>query len=270
MIRDNKGFSLAHILIALTVIGILCMIGIPLFYSQSEESKQEEDLTNMRNARAEAAIEYSYTGYPGPYYYDVSTKTVSLEKPKKGYGRSTTPVNKFVNVMDGAYGTPNENGNANYITVTVTGAGIELRWGGNDLSTDSGRRKEDIDSMHRIANALNTAYHNHKLSFNKDYIEVAVYADGTMHYFNNSNGGIPWSEESTKTIINALDVAGLSTRNTPIYATDSAWKDGYIVHIENDGTLKYKKMLPFQNLDEHIGWGWWNNSDLSEEELKVS
>ena len=266
IITDRKGFSLIQILIAITVLGILLMISIPLFSSQTESNKESEDLANMRKAKNEAVLEYMYTNNPGPYYYDATNGTVSLdEKPAKGYGRSTKSVNEFYEVMPGAYGVPNEDGNANYITVMISGAGIEIRWGGNDLSTSLGRRIEDLENMHKISEALIKADKSNLLKFNKDYVEVAVFKDCTMHYFNNSNSGTPWSEESTRTIKEALDRANIATDKMTIYDTDGEWQNGYMIHYEDDGTVRYKTLTSYQNEEEHIGFSWWNNQDISEE-----
>ena len=263
---DRNSFSLTQILIALTVLGILLMISIPLFATQTEEHKESEDLANMRKAKNEAVLEYMYTNNPGPYFYDPVSGTVSLdEKPEKGYGLSNKDVSEFYEIMPGAYGIPNEDGNANYISVMVTGAGIEVRWGGNDLSNKEGKRAEDLSNMYKIAEALIEADNNNLLKFNKDYVEVAVFKDCTMHYFNNSNGGIPWSQESTETIVNALERAGISTEKMTVYDTEGEWKNGYMIHYEDDGTVKYKLLTSYQNEEEHIGFSWWNNQDISVE-----
>ncbi len=263
---DRKGFSLTQILIVITALGILLMISIPLFASHTEEHKQSEDLTNMRKAKNEAVLEYMYTNNPGPYFYDPVSETVSLDiKPEKGYGLSNKDVSEFYEVMPGAYGVPNEDGNANYISVMVTGAGIEIRWGGNDLSSKKGKTDEDLSNMHKIAEALIEADKNGLLKFNKDYVEVAVFKDCTMHYFNNSNGGTPWSKESIQTIIDALDRAGINSEKMTIYDTDGEWKNGYMIHYEDDGTIKYKLLTSYQNEEGHIGFSWWNNQEISHE-----
>ena len=262
---NQRGFTLTQILISLTVLGILLMISIPLFSSKTEGNKESEDLANMRKAKNEAVLEYMYTNNPGPYFYDAYSGTVSADKkPEKGYGRSNKDVSDFYEVMQGSYGVPNEDGNANYITVMITGAGIEIRWGGNDLSTAKGKRLEDLNNMHRIAEALIEADKNGLLKFHKDYVEVAVFKDCSMHYFNNSNGGTPWSEESTETIVEALKRADIATDKMVIYDDESEWKNGYMVHYENDGTVKFKILTSYQNEDSHIGFSWWNNEDISE------
>ena len=263
---DHRGFSLTQILIALTVLGILLMISIPLFATQTEEHKESEDLANMRKAKNEAVLEYMYTNNPGPYFYDPVSGTVSLDnKPEKGYGLSNKDVSEFYEVIPGAYGVPNEDGNANYISVLITGAGIEVRWGGNDLSSKQGKTDEDLSNMHKIAEALIEADKNGLLKFNKDYVEVAVFKDCTMHYFNNSNGGTPWSKESTQAIIDALERAGINTDKMTIYDTEGEWKNGYMIHYENDETVKYKLLTSYQSEEEHIGFSWWNNQDIAEQ-----
>lgn len=265
-IADHKGYTLIQIMITITVLGILLMLSIPLLSAQSEESKQSEDLANMRKAKNEAILEYVYSNNPGPYYFDATSGKVSLDqKPERGYGRSTKDISEFYEEMPGAYGTPNENGNANYISVMITGAGIEMRWGGNDLSSKQGRKAEDLSNMHKIADALIEADKNGLLKFSKDYVEVAVFKDNSLHYFNNSNGGAPWSDENARTIIEALERAGINSEKIAIYDTDGEWQNGYMIHYEKDGTVKFKSVAAYQNNEEHIGFSWWNNQDIDVE-----
>ena len=71
--EDNKGFTLAELLIVVAIIGVLVAISIPIFSKQLEKARDATSVANIRSAYAEAmnyALEYN--GYPvakNPSYY---------------------------------------------------------------------------------------------------------------------------------------------------------------------------------------------------------
>lgn len=54
--RNQKGFTLAELLIVVAIIAVLVAIAIPIFASQLEKSKQATDAANIRAAYAEASV----------------------------------------------------------------------------------------------------------------------------------------------------------------------------------------------------------------------
>ena len=51
--NNNKGFTLAELLIVVAIIAVLTAIAIPVFSSQLEKSREATDIANVRSAYAE-------------------------------------------------------------------------------------------------------------------------------------------------------------------------------------------------------------------------
>ena len=58
MKKNNKGFTLAELLIVVAIIAVLVAIAIPIFTSQLEKSREATDLANVRSAYAELVAKY--------------------------------------------------------------------------------------------------------------------------------------------------------------------------------------------------------------------
>ena len=56
-IRENKGFTLAELLIVVAIIAVLVAIAFPVFTTQLEKSREATDLANLRSAYAEKMTE---------------------------------------------------------------------------------------------------------------------------------------------------------------------------------------------------------------------
>ena len=52
MIKNNKGFTLAELLIVVAIIAVLVAVSIPIFTSQLEKARESTDVANMRAAKA--------------------------------------------------------------------------------------------------------------------------------------------------------------------------------------------------------------------------
>lgn len=55
--KNEKGFTLAELLIVVAIIGVLVAISIPIFSAQLEKSREAVDLANLRAAYAEGSVE---------------------------------------------------------------------------------------------------------------------------------------------------------------------------------------------------------------------
>lgn len=64
MKKNNKGFTLAELLIVVAIIAVLVAIAIPVFTTQLEKSRESTDIANLRAAYA-AGTTAALTGYYG-------------------------------------------------------------------------------------------------------------------------------------------------------------------------------------------------------------
>ena len=65
--KDNKGFTLAELLIVVAIIGVLVAISIPIFSKQLEKSRDATSVANLRSAYSQAmsyAIQYNGSDFP--------------------------------------------------------------------------------------------------------------------------------------------------------------------------------------------------------------
>ena len=66
MKKNNKGFTLAELLIVVAIIAVLVAIAIPVFTTQLEKSREATDMANVRSAYANIVSQYllnADTGY---------------------------------------------------------------------------------------------------------------------------------------------------------------------------------------------------------------
>ena len=75
--RNQKGFTLAELLIVVAIIAVLVAIAIPVFSSQLEKSRESTDVSNVRSAAAEVVATYLSEG---------SAKDVSVTAKQKDAG----------------------------------------------------------------------------------------------------------------------------------------------------------------------------------------
>ena len=56
--NNNKGFTLAELLIVVAIIAVLVAIAIPVFTAQLEKAREATDIANVRSAYAEVVTAY--------------------------------------------------------------------------------------------------------------------------------------------------------------------------------------------------------------------
>ena len=115
-IRENKGFTLAELLIVVAIIAVLVAVAIPVFTTQLENSRQATDTANVRSAYAEVIAAYLTDGA-------AHEMTVTAQKRNDswntGYGSFVGQVNGSESTINIPAGTTS---GAEY-TISITSAG---------------------------------------------------------------------------------------------------------------------------------------------------
>lgn len=80
MKKNNKGFTLAELLIVVAIIAVLVAIAIPIFTSQLEKSRDAVTVSNLRSAYAMAQTSYltQQSDATNGVTYNAADKTVSV------------------------------------------------------------------------------------------------------------------------------------------------------------------------------------------------
>ncbi len=115
MKKNNKGFTLAELLIVVAIIAVLVAIAIPVFSSQLEKSKEATDIANVRSAYAQVVTQYLTDDTTS------HTMTVAARQSQDGWqGTSGTIVVQ----VDGTESTQNFNAKTSgTYTVTIDASG---------------------------------------------------------------------------------------------------------------------------------------------------
>ena len=88
MKKNNKGFTLAELLVVVAIIGVLVAIAIPIFTGQMEKSRDSVTVANLRSAYAEAQTVKATAESSGNAVYNdkdgtVTVKNVAVKGKKK-------------------------------------------------------------------------------------------------------------------------------------------------------------------------------------------
>lgn len=127
MKRENKGFTLAELLIVVAIIAVLVAISIPIFTAQLEKAREATDAANIRAAYAEVSANLlTYDGDTAGL-----TKTVTAKQTQPGW--QGTDFNNGTDLIGGKQvpaasltgwtitGHPDETDNTKAVTITENG-----------------------------------------------------------------------------------------------------------------------------------------------------
>ena len=76
--NNNKGFTLAELLIVVAIIAVLTAVAIPVFTTQLEKSRDATSIANIRSAYAEAQVAFMTETSSGNATYDRDNNTVTV------------------------------------------------------------------------------------------------------------------------------------------------------------------------------------------------
>lgn len=103
--KNEKGFTLAELLIVVAIIGVLVAISIPIFTSQLEKAREATDAANLRAAYAEASVAVLDGDGNTGYYVKVNPVQTTAGFASSVKDSSVGSV-KLSNVADIVSGTP--------------------------------------------------------------------------------------------------------------------------------------------------------------------
>ena len=119
MKKNNKGFTLAELLIVVAIIAVLVAIAIPVFTTQLERSREATDLSNIRAAYAECMAEYLSQGASS-----AQTASGTLQQKTASWQMGNAALMTRINGSESSYSLPaTANGNTSFtLTVDASGA----------------------------------------------------------------------------------------------------------------------------------------------------
>ncbi len=113
-IRENKGFTLAELLIVVAIIAVLVAVAIPVFTTQLEKAAEAADLANIRSAYAEASAELLGSGTK------TATKSTSKAQSTGAFDKADTSGVSWATLP-----TNVKKGDPFTVTVTIADDGSE-------------------------------------------------------------------------------------------------------------------------------------------------
>ena len=168
--RLKKGFTLAELLIVVAIIAVLVAIGIPIFTSQLEKSREAVDLSEVRSAYAEVMMA-ALTGDTNATYTKDGSKiylssgdyqiTVQPLKQKQDGWQTKTPLN-IGGVSSEAgqpywIGVPAANGYCK-ITYHVADDYVSFEWSGAADSGNNGNNSNGNSSGNNTSNGTTPSF----------------------------------------------------------------------------------------------------------------
>ena len=134
---NQKGFTLAEMLIVVAIIAVLVAVSIPIFTSKLEKAREATDVAHMRAAKAAAVAAYlsaddeslvkDMQDSSKNVYYDADNGVLTTTKPDP-YGQGTSADGGIKYTDYDATGTSGDH-TAERIKVTMTDKGeVTISW----------------------------------------------------------------------------------------------------------------------------------------------
>jgi len=132
--KNQKGFTLAELLVVVAIIAVLVAVSIPIFTAKLEKAREATDIANMRAAKAAAVValldeDFSAFGTGNTANYDAASGKLTSSTPT-GYGKGTAKPGgsaefmKYTNITNVAGGYIVVTINKDTDTVTEAWAGV--------------------------------------------------------------------------------------------------------------------------------------------------
>ena len=221
--KNNKGFTLAELLIVVAIIGVLVAVAIPVFTSQLEKSRESTDLANVRGAYSEvmtAAItedKVAKSSYDGNTIYredesgnSVYQSVVKLKQKKSDWQQKDTSkltvggINHDKDWGSKWINAPSANGSCT-VTFYPEKGYLTLDWGGEPTEEPSG---SVINGLGELLTRLN--------GWGAD-------SNGLM-----SIGGNTTNESASKATLTTTPIA-LSKGATVTITAEDGYQNGYFL-----------------------------------------
>ena len=121
MKKNNKGFTLAELLIVVAIIAVLVAIAIPIFSAQLEKSREATDIANVRSAYATLVADYLTSDNAAA---SKSIKVPVAQKEDNWQNKGSLSVYPLEQMRDGAITTvsvPAKTSGDYTVTITKSG-----------------------------------------------------------------------------------------------------------------------------------------------------
>lgn len=229
--RDTRGFTIAELLIAVAIIGVLVAVAIPVFNNQLEKSREATDLANVRSAYAEVMNAAILDDRNSELWLSdgVFQKSVSLVQKTLGWsmGSGQLVVGGISEAdADRWRGEPRENGSCKVRWANGT---VRLLWNGFDRIDDqSAPEFLDIDILKAIVG--------------DNYAHSVINSNETYDQGGGTKAFIDYATE------HGFDLADYDASTWQIYVRESSGDKGFL----NDPAV-YWSTIDIDGKDDMVG-----------------